>query len=485
MRNSLLASLFLLTSFAVVIYKTIPLSSSQEFPAVTPQAPVEPEVLLQGWWSVQRDCSKEAGLSQDEWPPVYSTLEAKLVFKEGEHFLDVLSQEGLGVVPLSVFEDTNKVRCFLAVAQPTPAPSAAEKTLAPSVGNSVEEESVMDTTEIQGKVKSAEEVGGNDENAADDKNAGVAPKGSEAGGASSAIATEGDSLDECCSGCVGFYDAQGSWVNCPGFKWRTKHTACEELKGMNVLLLGDSTMRRLYFTLSGVLKGSRPAAQPVLDTRPILEQRFSQKVPDRSVKVFIGGSAPKWKYSTTGCDGMVNITYKFVSYGSKTKIYLRDVVFPNNTQPTTVVFSIGIYNLVKDALLTKGKKGFNRVVDLAVKNDVRPELYQWVWKTPAPVNQSHIRFANLTQPANTQLQVWAEWSVKKAQAKGLDVVDSFTPMVTVKNLSPYQVLSWESGKEWMPPQHGGIHMLDDGRRLACQLVLHKLVELNRRRRGLT
>ena len=472
----------MLISLAVLVYKAIPLSSTDTYPTITPKAPDPVEFLHHGWWVVSRDCSTNQA-REASWPQVDSKVEARLLFKDGEHFLDIPSLEDLDLVPLSVLDGDKRVRCFNPVAPPTHAPETVapsfDPTLPPTAKNEEEEnESLIEEVEDEDASGSMKGDGGGGLNVV-----GVEQNVDE--GEAEGVEhgqKEGTMLDECCSGCAGFFDKVGSWVNCPGFKWQSKGSACEALKGMNLLMLGDSTMRRLYYTVSGLLKGSRAAAQHVLDTRPVLEQRFDQRVADKSVKTFIGGPSPKWRYSTEGCDGTVNVTYKFVSYGSKTKLYLRDVVFPNNTQPMTVVFSIGIYNLVKDKLLSKGKKGFNRVVDMVNSNELHPELYQWVWKTPAPVNQSHVRFSNLTQPANEQLQVFADWSVKKAQTKGLYAVDTFTPFVAIKNLSPYKLMLWESGQEWIPNQHGGIHMLDDGRRLQCQLLLNKLIALKRRKR---
>ena len=109
------------------------------------------------------------------------------------------------------------------------------------------------------------------------------------------------------------------------------------------------------------------------------------------------------------------------------------------------------------------------------KMKAAPPGTEWLWAFPPAADPNHARWHG--RDINEML---CDFSGQIAQAIGARAEQVLpTRVATLDLLNPTLPtanprLVWESGEEWEPRQHGGIHMVDHGRRLQLQLLLNAI-----------
>ena len=252
--------------------------------------------------------------------------------------------------------------------------------------------------------------------------------------------------------------------------------ACILLEGYTVYIAGDSTSRRLAFTLKALLAGrwsgvSRPDAQVsrdqhLPDFKPGKKwMHNSHSNSDQFPSFFCGEGAGSVKIRYKEAPFVGEVERQIKLYMKSTKKSMRRYIY---------VFSIGSWHLTNrqfrtpeklNVVMEKLNSVFRLIQDYRLAHPEDSTL--WLWRTPTPVDETSARFSG--KQSNNLLHEFSKFSMFSAREHGIAAVDVFEPIS-----DPAAHMMWETGKEWKAEQKGSIHLLDEGRRTVSQFVLNAL-----------
>ncbi len=250
--------------------------------------------------------------------------------------------------------------------------------------------------------------------------------------------------------------------------------ACNALDGMTVTIIGDSTSRRLWYTLQALFN-NLPQAVSKPDGPPSLVQQL----PDHKTGMqwLAATSSTAHEFPSRLCGGRVKLAYLHAPtvtlVESALKQFIRDFNFESKTK-RVVVASAGSWALLDHRLDSESamrpekeklSSAFEAVRAFSDTDGGRNVL--WIWRSPTPVDDEQFRF--LRKGANEKLRLWGEWTLAEAKKYGVRGLDTFSPID-----HPASGTMWEMGTEWRPQQYGGIHLFDEGRRTLAQLVVNAI-----------
>jgi len=241
--------------------------------------------------------------------------------------------------------------------------------------------------------------------------------------------------------------------------FRNKQEACEVLNGFDVYIVGQSTERRMYYGLQALAAGNEWIFKngiPEEEFQHLKDQKGPlRNLERRPIKCF----HVTLRFETTFA-GITNAIKDFVNRGAKMG------------RTPVVVFQFGLYGLAAgdfrpedlasqmDSFLTSAQIGERARANGAILT----------WRPPVPVEDGHKRFRRYNT-ANTELAHWRDISNAVARKHGLCIFDPFDAILSGIDSG---AIAFETGQEWTPPQFGGIHLKDNGRKLVCQLFLNTI-----------
>lgn len=293
--------------------------------------------------------------------------------------------------------------------------------------------------------------------------------------------------------------SNGSWTN-RGWFWDIDSHNCgfsglqnassvcalldRALDGRTMHIFGDSTSRRLAFTLRALIAGWPCATQWWPPTKDDEARRQRQCLPDRGpghkhwlplqyqandLEVVGKAAGP---VNAGDCSAATAIVYHNTPTLRQFKVELRKMGKANTNSTKrrglVFVFSFGAWYLDDLSRLARAGDRFGEWLrELRAKdNDV------WIWRTPSAVNFSHgpeqggrwhEERPGLVRDA---LVRFGKSTCEEAMKAGIFCLDSLS--VT---LDAGKWVLFEDGDEWQPRQMGGIHMCDNGRRVVAEQLL--------------
>lgn len=281
-------------------------------------------------------------------------------------------------------------------------------------------------------------------------------------------------------------------------QWYSTKQACDLLRNYRTIhVVGDSTSRRLAYTLRALLvgwpeaslrsddrygdRGGQDSWAKLNRTLGTVLARLSQVLPDRvkgkkwlpsarqraSAQLPLAVLRPDQGGQPGACiaDAVVSHMAPTFETLNVCVVNLLETVGQNDI----VVFSVGSWDMLHDELNTKASaSSFEATLDAIASKHAPGSV--WLWRTPGAVDPDHSRWAG--KAVRAEVSTFTKYSMAAAAKRGLPSANSSA--VTLSTSEP----NWEAGKEWVPPQHGGIHLLDSGRRELAQIVLNALGKLS-------
>lgn len=273
------------------------------------------------------------------------------------------------------------------------------------------------------------------------------------------------------------------------FKWFNTKSACKLLKNRSVYIVGDSTSRRLSFTIQALLDGwpSASSRTPCAEADCTVNQRLpdfkesKRWLPAENMRT-LGNTEKLEEYEPGRCDiekvryframsleEFESQVFSIVTQGGKNK----QKRFADNNR--IIVLSFGAYPLMKGLLNTpETLEKLHGIFKFISSKETFSNSNMWIWRSPSMVDPSHSRWQN--QSVQSELSKFSVASIVAARNAGLITVDNFTP--TLSLLRTRFSSCFEQGNEWGPQSIGGVHLLDHGRRIVMQHLLN-VISLNK------
>ena len=259
-------------------------------------------------------------------------------------------------------------------------------------------------------------------------------------------------------------------------KWYgSKQEACGLLDGFDIHIIGQSTERRVYYALQAIAAGNPWAfknniaeepTQHLKDQKGPLKNLERKPIPCLHIKLEF----------ETSFGGIAKAVERIAKRAKK----------PASSRRTVVMFQFGLYGLADNNFhpkeLTKQIDHF--LTTSGVAQAARESGTILMWRPPVPVNATHRRFRRYVNEekgwdANSALDRFRKLSSEVAHQHGVCIFDSFDAILSGVNAG---AIEFETGLEWTPPQFGGIHLKDNGRKLVSQMFLNTLAFCSSQRR---
>ncbi len=246
-------------------------------------------------------------------------------------------------------------------------------------------------------------------------------------------------------------------------KWYSRREqVCQFFQEFDVYLVGQSTERRLAYTLQTMSQGLPEAFKNQFEaetyktnqTLPDMRGRFKGLVTNGTGQLCFSVEASYERF----WDGTFRSVNKFI-----------EKALARPERKAVIIVQAGVYQLAGHLLSLEPTEHMRRLETLFMKSIKRLKdnsNVKFMWKPPVPVNSKHRRFV---QNANEILAKWRDLSNHLARESGVCIFDGYDPIMDGIEKG---LIAHETGKEWKPRQIGGIHLRDNGRKLMAQLMLN-------------